>query len=272
MDANLSSVTVGVPSGNSDPLGSLLEHPAIWRGRSVARIAALSTGFPALDRVLPGKGWPRAGLIEILISRIGVGELYLLLPALAALTSRESARWCAWIAPPFEPYAPALVAHGVTLDRVFVARGDSPLWAFEQALGSGACEAVLGWAGKSPRSSGSAAGRPGPEKPVSASRVTQGPRRASLRSRDIRRLQLAAERGRALGVLFRPQQAATESSGAVLRMIVEPTEQGARVTLLKSRGGQRGSVDLTWSHRALNIPVPHPPASRSFAPRAHGST
>jgi cell division inhibitor SulA/protein ImuA len=165
-------------------------------------------------------------LIEILVSRLGVGELPLLLPALAALTRRVSARWCAWVSPPFEPYAPALAAHGVMLDRVFVTRGDSPEWAFEQALSSGACEAVLGWAGKS-----------------SAARART---RKGLRARDIRRLQLAAEKGRALGVLFRPHRAASESSSAVLRVTVEPAEQGARVTLLKSRGGDRGSIDLTW--------------------------
>jgi hypothetical protein len=73
-------------------------------------------------------------------------------------------------------------------------------------------------------------------------------------------LQLAAEKGRTLGVLFRPRQAASESSSAVLRMVVEPAEQGARVTLLKSRGGQRGSIDLTWSDQ------------RCTSPQANGST
>lgn len=197
-------------------LDRLLEHPAIWRGRSAARVEVVPTGFAALDEALPGQGWPRAGLIEILVSRVGVGELYLLLPALAALTRRASARWCAWISPPLEPFAPALEAHGVALDRVFVARAAAPLWAFEQALVSGACEAVLGWV-KAPR------------------------------TRDIRRLQLAAEKGRALGVLFRPQRAARESSSAVLRMAVEPFGQGVRITLLKSRGGRRGSIHLTWN-------------------------
>ncbi len=236
MDARLSSAASGVSSGSPDRLGPLLEHPAIWRGRSVARVDALSTGFPVLDQALPGKGWPRAGLIEILISHIGAGELYLLLPALAALTCRTSARWCAWISPPFEPFAPALAAHGVALERMFIVRGDSPLWAFEQALGSGACEAVLGWAGRGPAADS-----------TPSSRAARGPRRALLRSRDIRRLQLAAEKGHTLGILFRPRQSANESSGAVLRMLVEPAERGARVSLLKSRGGQRGSIEVTWN-------------------------
>jgi hypothetical protein len=207
-----------IPADADRPgLESLLQHPAIWRGRSAAQLNVVSSGFPALDAALPGGGWPCAGLVEILVSHIGVGELSILLPALAALTQKESARWCAWVAPPFEPFAPALEAHGVALERVFVARTGEPLWAFEQALISGACEAVLAWAPRAP-------------------------------ARDIRRLQLAAEKGRALGVLFRPRAAARESSNAVMRAIVEPAEQGSRVTLLKSRGGHRGSIDLVWSH------------------------
>jgi hypothetical protein len=201
-----------LPSG----LKALLQHPAIWRGRSAARVDVVPSGFPSLDDSLPGGGWPRAGLIEILVSEMGVGELLVLLPALAALTQKPSARWCAWIAPPFEPFAPALAAHGVALGKVFVVRAEKPLWPFEQALVSGACEAVLAWVPRAP-------------------------------ARDIRRLQLAAEKGRALGVLFRPMGAAQEASSAVLRVAVEPAEQGARVTLLKSRGGSRGTLLLQWN-------------------------
>src|SRR5215813_10177337 len=113
-------------------LARLLEHPGIWRGTSAARTEVLSTGFRALDERLPGGGWPRSGLIEILVSRFGVGELTLLLPALAALTSLPTARWCVWVAPPLEPFAPALAAHGVALERVLVVRSSrNALWAFE---------------------------------------------------------------------------------------------------------------------------------------------
>jgi hypothetical protein len=190
----------------------LLEHPAIWRGRSVARLEVLASGFAALDAALPGGGWPRSGLIEILVGRFGSGELSLLLPALAALTRATSARWCVWVAPPLMPFAPALVAQGIVLERVAVVGGQRPLWAFEQVLGSGACDAALAW-GKRPQ------------------------------PRDIRRLQLAAERGRTLGVLFRPRRAARESSAAALRVGVEACGYGVRLTLLKGRGA-RGVVEL----------------------------
>jgi hypothetical protein len=202
-------------SANPD-LARLLEHPAIWRGRSAASVESLPTGYDALDPCLPGGGWPRTGLIEILVSRFGVGELYLLFPMLAALTRRPLARWCVWIAPPLEPYAPALAAHGANLERILVVRAPEALWAFEQTLGSGAGDIALAWAARNPS------------------------------PRAIRRLQLAAERGRTLGVLFRPRRAARESSAAILRLVVEPKAGGIRVTFLKSRGGARGSVDVEW--------------------------
>ena len=194
-------------------LARLLQNPAIWRGRSAARREVLPTGFGALDERLPGRGWPRTGLVEILVSRFGIGELYLLLPALAALTSQPTARWCMWITPPADPFPPALEAHGVTLERVLVVRAPEAMWAFEQSLGSGACDAAMAWARKP-------------------------------RTRELRRLQLAAERGRTLGVLFRPGHAAQEPSPAILRIVLEPSAQGVRVTLLKSRGGMRGSIEL----------------------------
>lgn len=196
-------------------IARLLEHPAIWRGRNAARLPVVPSGFVTLDDRLPGGGWPRSGLIEVLTARFGSGELYLLLPALALLTRAVTARWCVWVAPPLLPFAPALASAGMALDRVAVVGGARALWAFEQVLGSGACDAVLAWARK--------------PKP-----------------REIRRLQLAAERGRTLGVLFRPESAARETSPAVLRLKLEPLATGVRVTFLKGRGVLRCSFELTW--------------------------
>jgi hypothetical protein len=202
-------------------LAELLGHPSVWRGRSRAQIDTVSTGFTALDAGLPGGGWPRAGLVEVLTTSPGVGELYLLMPVLAALSHLEPARWCAWVSPPHEPFAPGLVAHGVALDRVLVVRTATPLWAEEQALRSGACEAALVWL-----------------------------ERASPRA--IRRLQLAAEQGRTLGVMFRNARFAQESSPASLRVALEPIATGARITLVKSRGGAQAPIDVHWADRHVS--------------------
>jgi len=198
-------------------LAALLEHPAIWRGRSCARCDGVPTGFPALDAHLPGGGWPRVGLIEVLIPRLGVGELLLLLPALKALGESPTARWCAWIAPPFELFAPALAAHGMSLERSLIVHTEAPLWACEQALGSGACDVALAW-------------------------VRRAPPRA------LRRLQLATERGRTLGILFRTlgPRALREPSCAVLRVAVQPASEGVRLKLLKSRGGPRSPLTVSF--------------------------
>jgi hypothetical protein len=212
-----------MPAASDTQLQELLAHPSVWRGRSRAAVETLSTGFAALDAGLPGGGWPRHGLVEVLTPQPGVGELYLLLPVLAGLSRAAPGRWCTWVSPPHEPYAPALESHGVALDRMLVVRTHLPLWAHEQALRSGACGMALAWL---PRAS----------------------------PRAIRRLQLAAEQGRALGVLFRSQQFAHLASPAMLRVVLEPVKEpgrhGARVTLIKSRGGSRAPIDLTWTAAA----------------------
>src|SRR5260370_16159442 len=87
-------------------LARLLEHPTIWRGRSAAHQRGLPSGFAALDAYLPGCGWPRTGLIVILVSRFGSGELYLLFPALAALIRSAAAPWREWVGPPLLPLYP----------------------------------------------------------------------------------------------------------------------------------------------------------------------
>jgi hypothetical protein len=212
-----------MPVATDTQLQELLAHPSVWRGRSRAAVETLSTGFAELDAGLPGGGWPRHGLVEVLTPQPGIGELYLLLPVLASLSRAAPGRWCTWVSPPHEPYAPALESHGVALDRMLVVRTHLPLWAHEQALRSGACGMALAWL---PRVS----------------------------PRAIRRLQLAAEQGRALGVLFRSQQFAHLASPAMLRVSLEPVKEpgrhGARVTLLKSRGGSRAPIDLTWTAAA----------------------
>jgi len=215
----------------------LRNHPTrLWRAReqgstSSAMPAGLPTGYPALDRCLPGQGWPRQGLIEILSDQRGIGELRLLMPALARLCARprtttvrgkaapvatRSGGWVAWVSPPYTPYAPALAAWGIDLARMLVVHGAGATeWAMDQALRSEACSAVLGWTN--------------PRDPQA-----------------LRRLQLAAEQSHSLAVLFRPLQAALTPSPAVLRLALlgDGPDKGLQVRLLKSRGGRPATVRL----------------------------
>ena len=209
----------------------LLRHPHLWRAREVepsAEVRGLPSGHAALDRCLPGGGWPQQGLIEILTDRYGIGELSLLVPALATLCrqtaatagSHDEARdgWLAWISPPYQPYAPALAACGIDVERVLVVRAESALWAMEQALKSGACSAVLGWA-------------------------------TACGLQALRRLQLAAEQSRCLAVLFRRAGDASVASPAVLRIGLQSGHKGAlEIEILKSRGAPPARVTLPRVH------------------------
>src|SRR3954471_1956885 len=120
-------------------LAEILERHPVWRGGSLAQaIAALPSGFAALDAELPGAGWPRQALTELLADGAGIGELQLILPALAALTA--TGRRVVLVAPPHVPYAPVLAAAGIDLVNLLVVRAAErrrdALWAAEHALRS----------------------------------------------------------------------------------------------------------------------------------------
>jgi protein ImuA len=194
----------------------------IWRGKNARSAwAALPTGFAALDRYLPGGGWPLGPLIEVFVERYGVGELSLLMPALAALTlsgggARASTRkWLAWIAPPFVPYAPALQQRGVAVDALLLVHphGKECLWTVEQVIRSGSSCGVLAWL-------------------AAADQVA------------LRRLQLASEAQGCWTILFRPMAARRERSPAALRLGLEREGSITRVRIDKCRGAWPGVVDI----------------------------
>jgi cell division inhibitor SulA/protein ImuA len=201
---------------DSSSLDKVLENPRVWRGHNpVHAPAGLASGYEALDRHLPGGGWPQNALTEILVEHYGIGELRLLMPALASLSTMDDGvdynepGWIAWVAPPFQPYPPALQQWGIDLSRMLIVRpreAGEMLWSAEQALSSGTCAAVLLWSDK-------------------------------LDDQASRRLQLAAEKGRSWAVAFRPPSARREPSAAALRIELLPGSEGTRVSILKSRGG-----------------------------------
>lgn len=220
-------------SHRAQVLAELLARSDIRRATDLAHVTkpSVSTGFPALDTELPGGGWPSAALTEILPAHEGIGELRLLGPALAEL-SRKGRR-LAWIAPPYLPYAPALVAAGIDLSTLLIVRTQSPvdtLWAAEQCLASSACGAVLLW-----------------------------PQR--LKYTELRRLQLAAEGTSALAILFRPPHASSDASPAALRIALSTTNNGLAVKVIKRRGA---ALD-----RPIVVQIGPPQVSVSATHRPH---
>ena len=63
----------------------------------------------------------------------------------------------------------------------------------------------------------------------------------------LRRLKLAAEAGRSLGVLFRPERHRFESSPAALRLLLTRGDRYPRLDIIKVQGGRPGPVDLDSS-------------------------
>jgi cell division inhibitor SulA/protein ImuA len=201
-------------------LADILADARVWKLKDTAAASARPvwpTGRRSLDARLPGGGWPTSSLVEVLLDASGLGEIQLFLPALVESQRRTDgeAPWLVWIAPPHEPFAPALAQEGIELGRLLVVRpatATEALWAAEQALSSGVCAAVLLWL-------------------------------KGTDDRWLRRLKLAAEAGGALGVLFRPERHRFESSPATLRLLLTRGEHAPHLELIKVQGGRPGPVE-----------------------------
>lgn len=205
-----------MPPFSSDPrLQALLSSPHLWRAEtpeslpgspSSAGFAGIASGHALLDAALPWQGWPRSALVEIISPVCGAGELQLVLPLLRTLS--EEQQWSIWVAPPMSPYAPGLLGAGVDPARNILVTPTPAqcLWTLEKSLQSPACALVLGWPGL-------------------------------LSGKHIRRLQLAARKGRTLGILFHPCN--IRHSASVLRLATHTRGDTLQVQVLKARGSYR---------------------------------
>ena len=202
-------------------LADVLARGDVWRGDTLASLpeSAIPSGHVELDAELPGGGWPRGNLTEILVDRNGLGELSLLLPALARLSAAGG--WLALVAPPWLPHAPAWAAAGLALERLVVVRaGKQAAWCGEQLLACGGFASVLIW----------------PE--------------AGIGAQALRRLQVAAEGQATFTCLWRPLALASTPSPAPLRLALAAGENGLSVRILKRRGRPAA--------RPLNLSMPRP--------------
>ena len=189
-------------------------HPALWLGHQLGRHAdaAVPSGFIPLDAQLPGRGWPRRALTELLLPHPGVGEIRLLVPALVA--AQQAERLVMLFDPPSALSACALSALGIDVEQLLIIGtrsrlipGSDSLWALEQALKSGHVGAVLAWL--PPR----------------------------LRAERLRRLQLAAHAHDGPAFVLREMSAAQRPTAAPLRLALRPSGADVlAVRLLKRRG------------------------------------
>lgn len=223
------------------------------------------SGHPLLDVELPGAGWPPGALTEFLLAGPGQGEMRLLAPLLARLST--SGRTLVCINPPCRPHGPALSAWGIDLARVLwvhTERAEDALWAAEQALAAHP-GAVLCWTEASPHHTS----RRPPHQRLEAA---------------LRRLHLLAQGSDSLLFLMRPMAAAAQSSPATLRLHCSPwpgSPDHLAVHLLKRRGpAQAHPLRLdtrAWLSDTLlqrlnkTRPRTAPLTTPSLAPPAHAS-
>lgn len=212
-------------------LAQVLERSDIRRGDAfaVAPAPTLATGFPRLDAELPGGGWPRGALTELLADHGGIGEIGLLLPALAALTA--AGRTVVLVAPPHRAHAPAWAAAGIRLDGlrlVFPQQPRDVLWAAVETLRCGGVAATLLW--------------------------LDAPSRAQLPANSLRRLQVAAGEGGGGAFFFRPARLAAAASPAPLRLHLEAAGKQLRVNILKRRGPPARQAILLDLRRPAGFP------------------
>ena len=191
-----------------------LANAHVWRAGELggASVQTVATGYAALDAVLPGGGWPRGALIELLQPQAGVHEWGLVAPALAALQA-QGRELTVLVGAPWLPFGPALGARSLDMRRLLRIEGqpgDAPslLWATREALQCADVHSVLAWL-------------------------------PDARSAHLRRLQIAAHAHHKLLFVFRPLRAQQESSPAPLRLRLEGAAHEAgtlRVDVFKRRG------------------------------------
>jgi len=189
-------------------------HPSLWLGHQLGRTGgdAVATGFARLDAELPGGGWPRRALSELLLPHAGVGEIRLLAPALIA--AQRAGRLVMFFDPPAALATTALAGLGFDVEdllvihtRARIVAGSDSLWALEQALKSGHVGAVVAWL--PPR----------------------------LRADRLRRLQLAAHQHDGPAFVMREAAVAGRPTASPLRLALQPGgADRLQVRVLKRRG------------------------------------
>jgi len=217
------------PGPDTGTIDRLLAHnPVLWRGCDMSGRGdhGQTTGYAQLDDILPGRGWPRNAIVEIVSRQWGMGELQLLVPLMREVI--RQGKWILWISPPYLLNSPALLQAGIDPEQVLVINLDTSckdaLWGMEKALQTESCGLVLAWQNWLP-------------------------------DKVVRRLQLAAETGETLGVLF--QHRISKYSQSSLRLEIKDFRGQAEIVVLKARGNFRPlSVQLNLYQE--NLPLQHP--------------
>lgn len=162
----------------------------VWRGSELGSqvTEAVPSGWAELDQQLPGGGWPRRSLTEILTPQPAVCEWRLLGGVLGHVASAGGQ--IVLVGPPKHPHLPGLLHAGVRANQVIWVQANTPaerLWVTEQMIKSDSAGAIVSWL-------------------------------PQARQEQIRRLQVCALACKAPVFLCRPEAARHDSSAAPLRL------------------------------------------------------
>ena len=162
----------------------------VWRGSELGSQVAetVPSCWAALDAQLPGGGWPRRSLTEVLTPQPAVCEWRLLGGVLGQVAAAGGQ--VVLVGPPKPPHLPGLLHAGVSAAQVIWVKAETPaehLWVTEQMIKSDAAGAIVAWL-------------------------------PQARQEQIRRLQVCALACKAPVFLCRPEAARHDSSAAPLRL------------------------------------------------------
>jgi len=181
-----------------------LHHKNAWEPSS-ATVSSLvvPSGSRTLDDMLPAGGWPKSGIVEIILADAYSEAMGLIMPALVRFSRQR--RWLALVNPTYPARTGLFTEDAVRHERVLTVNphpGRSALWTAESLLRAGECSVVMAWPNCSTELMG-------------------------------KRLERAAAHGKALGILFSYEGRQSHPSGVALRLKLE---SGGAVYLLNSQG------------------------------------
>ena len=220
-------------------LQQVLKRADIWQAsQRRSQHHSIASGYSPLDKLLHIGGWPLNRLTEILVEQSHIGEIQLVLPAIAK--AMQKGGWLFLVEPPFNPYAPAWLKANIDIQKMIIIQSCQEkdwLWAVEQVIGHQGICCTLFW-----------------------------PPKDNLSNKVLKRLQLAAEQGSKLNFIFRSMSVVSQSSPASLRLVVKKPEREMlntrkivhsrkiAIEVLKQSGGWSGQkvvVDLSDPGRSV---------------------
>ncbi|UOD49387.1 translesion DNA synthesis-associated protein ImuA [Orrella daihaiensis] len=184
----------------------------VWRAseQAIAAVRTCSSTHSELDTWLPGGGWPRGSLIEILTDAPGSGEIALIAPSLAALPTQ---RPIVLLKPPAVPNVLAWQQWQISSHRLWWLHPKTlpdAWWSAETVLRGHGFAALMAWLDP-------------------------------IDEKALRRLHACVQETDTLMFLFRPKRAAQQFSPSPLRLMLTPsTARTMSIEIIKCKGSKPG--------------------------------